>query len=144
MKNLANFPKLKEQVDYLQDLQNLVILLNNRMEIASEDNSADPKIINDNKILIIKTKLEIEGVERNIAKKKATCETMEETLDACLKEMESSYDGLVERTMASDSDALKNLIGEIKTEEDKVAVYLEMKQAFAKVDGDVKQLNSLH
>ncbi len=137
------FPKLKEQVDYLRDLQNLVILLKNKTTILQEENHLDFKLENENRITILKSKLEIEGIERKIAQKKSTCQVMEETLEECLQEMESSYDELLQKAKDSDELPAKRIAErDLENEEDRVAQYLDLKEYFNNKEEGVVPLNA--
>lgn len=64
------YPQLKEQVEYLRDIQNLSILLSDKINILKDHQTEDPLLLNDNSINLIKTKLEKENLDRKIIKKK--------------------------------------------------------------------------
>ncbi len=137
----SKFPKLKEQVDYLRDLQNLVILLKNKISIISKDQTTDEKTVNENAIALIKAKLEIEGTDRKIEQKKKTCEVMEGTLEECLSEMESNYDELLQKAKDSDEVTVKRIAErDLENEEDRVAQYLDLKEYFHNLDADKDQV----
>ncbi len=146
------YPKLNEQVTYLQDLQNLVILLKNKINLLSGEVPMNAITENDNKIAIIKTKLEIEGIERKIEQKKSTCHVMQETLEEVLSEMESNYDVLIERASLTGDDGCSlddkaNAIAmrsysDIKNDEDRVAQYLDLKEYFNELDKSISKVES--
>lgn len=138
------YPKLKVLAEDIITLEHLVEVLEQRVTLVKKDKPVDEKTINENKITIIKTELEVRSFNKMIEEKKTKYEGLIGALENILPELESNFDSFIEKAKVSDNEKIReygNLVP--ANAEGKLDLYLILKDAFSKEQGKPEGLKGV-
>jgi len=141
MENKSEYlTKLEEN---LSSTYEMLDLLNTRLQLLRNSDGKSPYEINEGKILAIKTKAEVETLQRIINEKRAYFEAYRKQFILDCKEMDNQFDFYLQKAnkLAASNEAINNVL--IKSKYDIIDRRIDVKLAFYKsikrlVDGHGK------